>query len=63
SLTLASPAPATGKVGVDLNLGPSYYWLEPDLNGDGSYQDPTAIASFGLYNNGGTDIYRREVVP
>lgn len=62
-LTLSPAAPATGKVGIDLNLNPSYYWLMPDLNGNGSYQDPAAIASFGLYSNGSTDIYRREVVP
>lgn len=64
-IMLSSPAPATGKVGVDLNLNPSYYWLMPDTNGNGSYQDPTAIASFGLYyrhHGKAITVYRREVV-
>ncbi|MEK9765762.1 MAG: DUF6701 domain-containing protein, partial [Thalassolituus sp.] len=50
--------PDTGNATVNYNA-PS--WLEGDYDGDGTFEDPSATATFGVYRGHQRLIYRREV--
>ena len=60
--TIELAAPGAGNIG---NIGVSYTtsdWLKYDWNGDGVYDNnPSAIASFGLYRGNDRVIYWREI--
>ena len=64
SIRLGAPSPTTtGRIGVTLNLLPSYSWLQVDNNGDGSFiENPDASASFGLYGGDPRRVYTREQI-
>ncbi len=58
---LAPGANNTGDIGITLNSGAST-WLQYDWDGDGNHDnDPTGVASFGLYRGDDRIIYWREV--
>ena len=57
-LVLTAPGEGnTGEVGVTFGVP---IWLKDDFNGDGSLEDPTATATFGVFRGHDRIIYWRE---
>ena len=58
NIELAAPTPNTGS-GVVTYDAP--VWLEGDYDGNGSFENPSATATFGIYRGHDRVIYWREV--
>ena len=60
---LLSAPDVAGQVGVLLNLLPSYPWLQVDADNDGNYnENPSAIASFGLFDGDDREVFQQEMI-